>query len=190
MRATEPYLEKHAGLFEPPASIFTSRGRVGLGAKQVGLSLLNIPTHSITFNHRDWVPMGEQTEMLRFIFCEKYECTVCIEQPDCCFIGDKTEIPYPPTHKWRLLPHCWGSGTHNSSSWYSHWCWIFKSSSISEPLIGILKRWDDNDVGELVESGVEAGALSLSLSYYRVTVAQRSATAIRKCHNKTLLTHL
>ena len=127
--------------------------------------------------------------MLRFIFCEKYECTVCIEHPDCCFIGDKTEIPYPPTHKWRLLPHCWGSGTHNSSSWYSHWCWVFKSSFFSEPLIGILKRWwwADNDVGELVESGVEAGALSLSLSYYRVTVAQRSATAIRKCHNKTLM---
>ena len=34
----------------------------------------------------------------------------------------------------------------------------------------------DDDGGEIVESRVEAGALSLSLSYYRVTVAQHCAT--------------
>ena len=32
----------------------------------------------------------------------------------CCFIGDKTEIPYPPTHKWRLSSCCWGSRAYNS----------------------------------------------------------------------------
>ena len=38
----------------------------------------------------------------------------------------------------------------------------------------------DDGGGEIVESRVEAGALSLSLSYYRVPVAQRHATLLMR----------
>ena len=52
--------------------------------------------------------------------------------------------------------------------------------------------YDDDDVdnieggGEIVESGVGAGALSLLLSYYLVTVAHRYAappSLLTRCHN-------
>ena len=59
-------------------------------------------------------------------------------------------------------------------------------------LVSCVNHYDDDDVdsteggGEIVESGVGAGALSLLLSYYLVTVAHRYAappSLLTRCHN-------